>query len=605
MTEKMSDDRLVVNDFSINIATVNGSGSATSNVILLRAIFKMGIPVSGKNLFPSNIQGQPTWFLIRVSKDGYLARRERHQIVVAINPDSFEKDVKEAIPGGVLIYDSGIAAEVGRDDLITYAVPIKQLVKEADVPSTFRAYAANMMYVGVLTFLLGIDREAIRQAVTYHFRNKEKPIEANLGYINLAYQWASQNLQKTDPYWLQAMDKTRGLIMCEGNTAAALGAIYGGVQFVSWYPITPASTLAEDINAYLPLFRKDPLNGKNTYAVVQAEDELAAAGMAVGAGWAGLRAMTSTSGPGLSLMCEYMGLAYYAEVPVVVWDVQRVGPATGLPTRTAQGDLTLTYFLSHGDTNYIILFPADPYECFEMGWQSFDFAERFQTPVFVMIDLDLGMNQWMTRAFKYPDRPMDRGKVLWEEDLEKLGGEWGRYLDVDGDGIPYRTVAGNRHPASAYFTRGTGHTEYAKYSEAPEVWERVLNRIKRKFVAARRVLPGPMIEQVNGGTKIGMIAYGTTEAAVREARDRLRDRHGIVTDYMRIRSIPFNDQVEEFVRQHERLYVIELNRDGQMRQLLTLELPDQATKLMSLAHVDGLPMTAEWVEEAFLAKEVK
>ena len=594
----------VVNNFSMIVGTVNGSGSATSNTALFRAIFSMGIPVSGKNLFPSNIQGLPTWYTLRLSKDGYMARCARNQIVVAMNPDSFAQDVKDVEPGGVLFYDDGIQMEIGRDDIIIYPMAVKQLVKAADVPSNLRDYAANMVYVGVLAQLLGIDMKEIRRAIDFHFKSKQKPVESNMAIIHSAADWAAANLPKKDPFRVERMDKTAGYIMCEGNTACALGSIYGGVQFVGWYPITPASSLAEDINYYLPLLRKDPLTGKNTFAVIQAEDELAAIGMVIGAGWAGLRAMTSTSGPGISLMAEYIGFAYYAEIPAVVFNVQRIGPSTGLPTRTSQGDLTFVYFLSHGDTDHIILMPSTPTECFEMGWKAFDYADRFQTPVFVMLDQDLGMNQWMTKPFEYPNQPMDRGKVLWEEDLEKLAGQWGRYLDVDGDAIPYRTVAGNRHPASSYMTRGTGHNEYGKYTESPAMWEKMNNRIKSKFNTARRALPGPVIEKTDGA-KIGLICWGSTDAAVLEARDQLRDRQGIRADFIRIRSLPINDEVIEFVRSHERVYVIELNRDGQLRQILTLELPDQATKMVSLCHVDGLPMTTDWVRQAVLAKEAK
>lgn len=594
----------VVNNFSMIVGTVNGSGSATSNTTLFRAIFSMGIPVSGKNLFPSNIQGLPTWYTLRLSKNGYMARCATNQIVVAMNPDSFAQDVKDLEPGGVLLYDDSIQMEIGRDDIIIYPMAVKQLVKAANVPSNLRDYAANMVYIGVLAQLLGIDMKEIHRAIDFHFKGKEKPVELNMAIIRSASDWAAANLQKKDPFRVERMDKTTGYIMCEGNTACALGAIYGGVQFVAWYPITPASSLAEDINSYLPLLRKDPVTGKNTFAVIQAEDELAAIGLVVGAGWAGLRAMTSTSGPGISLMAEYIGYAYYAEIPAVVFDVQRIGPSTGLPTRTSQGDLTFVYFLSHGDTDHIILMPSTPTECFEIGWKAFDYADRFQTPVFVMLDQDLGMNQWMTKPFEYPNLPMDRGKVLWEEDLEKLAGQWGRYQDVDGDGVPYRTVAGNRHPASGYMTRGTGHTEYAKYTESPTMWEKMNNRIKSKFDTACRVLPEPMIEKIDGA-KIGLICWGTTDAAVLEARDQLRDQHGILADFMRIRALPINDKVAEFVRSHERVYVIELNRDGQMHQILSLALPDQATKMVSLCHVDGLPMTTDWVRQAVLAKEAK
>ncbi len=399
------------------------------------------------------------------------------------------------------------------------------------------------------------------------------------------------------------MDATHDYIMADGNTGAALGAIYGGVHFVSWYPITPASSLAESLEQHLPTLRKDPETGKNTFAVVQAEDELAAIGMAIGAGWSGLRAMTSTSGPGISLMTEFAGLAYYSEVPIVVWDVQRVGPSTGLPTRTSQGDLSMIYFLGHGDTQQVILLPGSVKECFEFGWRAFDLAERLQTPVFVLSDLDLGMNQWMTDPFEYPDEPMDRGKVLWEQDLEKMTEKWGRYVDVDGDGIPYRTIPGNRHPNSSYFARGTGHNEYARYTEKPEDYVRVMVRLRKKFKTARTLVPKPIVQTMDGA-EIGIIAFGSTEPAIEEARHHLSE-DGLRSDYLRLRALPFSDEVADFVQNHNRIYIIEMNRDGQLHQLLTIQYPHQSGKFVSLAHLDGLPMTAKWVIEEIRAKEEK
>jgi 2-oxoglutarate/2-oxoacid ferredoxin oxidoreductase subunit alpha len=593
----------VVNDFSITIGTVNGSGSQTSNLTILRAIFKMGIPASGKNLFPSNIQGLPTWYTIRVNKDGYLARREGHEIVVAMNPGTFSEDLAKLEPGGVFLYADDIKISVTRDDVVAYPMPVKDLVKESDAPSSLKNYVANMVYVGVLAQILGIELDMIHHALEFHFKGKQKPIDMNFSLVQKAAEWAANNLEKRDAYRLEAMDATKDCILTDGNTAGALGSIYGGVHLTAWYPITPASSLPEALYEYLPLLRKDPETGKNTYAIIQAEDELAAVGMAIGAGWAGLRSMTATSGPGLSLMTEYVGLAYYAEVPVVIWDVQRVGPSTGLPTRTSQADLTQIYFMSHGDTEHVMLLPGSVNECFEFGWRSFDLAERLQTPVFVLSDLDLGMNQWMTKPFEYPDVPMDRGKVLWEEDLEKLEKSWARYLDVDGDGIPYRTIPGNRHPRSAYFTRGTGHDENARYSETPEVWERISLRLRKKFKTARGMMPEPVIETMDDA-EIGIIAWGSTEPAIREARHRLLNR-GIKTNFMRIRAIPFSQGVGDFIRNHDRTYVIELNRDGQMYQLLDLNYAECCAKLVSLARLDGLPLTARWVDEAIRAKEMK
>ena len=475
----------IVNDFSITVGTVNGSGSQTSNLTILRALFKMGIPVSGKNLFPSNIQGLPTWYTIRVNKEGYLARREEHEIVVAMNPATFNQDLKDVQPGGVFFYADDIPFSVNRDDISIYPMPVKQLVRDSNAPTNLRDYVANMVYVGVLAKMLGIDLQALYNALDFHFKSKQKPIDLNFGMIKAAYEWAELELTKTDPYQIEPMNATEGYIMADGNTAGALGSIYGGVQFAAWYPITPASSLAESLMEYLPILRKDPEDPqKNTFAILQAEDELAAIGMAVGAGWAGLRSMTSSSGPGISLMAEYAGLAYFAEVPIVVWDVQRVGPSTGLPTRTAQGDLTFVHYMGHGDTQQVILLPGSVNECFEFGWKAFDIAERLQTPVFVLSDLDFGMNQWMTHPFEYPDTPMDRGKILWEGDLDRLDGQWGRYKDIDGDGITYRTLPGNRHPRAAYFARGTGHDENARYSEDNIVWHDLLERLKKKYQLA-------------------------------------------------------------------------------------------------------------------------
>jgi 2-oxoglutarate ferredoxin oxidoreductase subunit alpha len=592
-----------VNDFCITFATVNGSGSQTANTTIMRALFKMGIPVSGKNRFPSNIQGLPTWYSIRVSKDGYLGRVEDDDIVVAMNPASFSKDVEYLCPGGVLFYADDIKIPVTRTDISIYPMPIKKLAREADVSPALRDYIANMAYVGVVAQILGIDMEKIHAALDFHFKGKQKAVQSNYDVVQAAFNWAAENLKKTDPYRVETLPPLDGYIMADGNTAGALGSIFGGVQFAAWYPITPASTLPEALNEYLPQFRKNAETGEQTYAVVQAEDELAAIGMSIGAGYGGLRAMTSTSGPGLSLMSEYLGLAYYAEVPVVVWDVQRVGPSTGLPTRSAQGDITMVYFLSHGDKQYVMLLPGDVYECFEFGWKAFDLAERLQTPVLVMSDLDMGMNQWMTKEFQYPDRPMDRGKVLWEEDLEKLQGEWGRYLDVDGDGIPYRTVPGNHHPSAAYFARGTGHDDHARYSEEPEVWEKNMDRLVRKFETAREMVPAPVI-MTKKDAHNGVIGYGSTDPAIREAI-HLLEKDGIQLDYLRLRALPCSKAVDDYIQNHDRIYVTEMNRDGQMCQLLRMIYPQYAGKLVSAAHLDGLPLSARWICSQIRSMEVK
>ncbi len=601
----------VINDFSITIASVNGSGSQTANLTLMRALFKMGIPVSGKNIFPSNIQGMPTWYTLRLSDAGFLARREAHEVVVAMNPATFTSDLADVAPGGVFFYDDSIKASVDRQDIAIYPMPIRQLVKDAGTPSGLRDYIANMVYVGVVAQIIEIDTEKIWQALEFQFKGKQKAIDLNWSMVKAAFDWASANLKKTDPYFARPSNKTEGFILADGNTAAAMGSLYGGMHFCAWYPITPATTLAETINEYAPVFRKDPVTGKNTCVVVQAEDELAAVGMIVGAGFAGLRAMTSTSGPGISLMTEYVGLAYYAEVPIVLWDVQRVGPSTGLPTRTSQGDLKQVYFMGHGDTKQIMLLPGSVTECFEFGWQAFDLADQYQTPVFVLSDLDFGMNQWMTLPFQYPDTPINRGKILWEEDLERIAAEaangknlpWGRYLDMDGDGIPYRTVPGNRHPAASYFARGTGHDEYGKYSESAEVWERNMKRLKKKIDGAVIKLPKPVVREMDEA-EIGFLAFGSTDDAIAEAIFILA-QSGQKIDYMRLRALPSPHEVGEFIQKHRRTYVIELNRDGQLCQILTVEFPDLSAKLVSLAHLDGMPLSAKWLIDSFWAKEVQ
>lgn len=591
----------VVNDFSIIVGTKNGSGSQTANNTILRAIFKMGIPVSGKNLFPSNIQGLPTWYTIRASKDGYLGRREEQDIVIAMNPDSFTRDLASVPPGGAFYYADDIRLPITRADIAIYPMPVKKLVKDdPSIPGDFRDLVGNMIYVGALAHMIGIDLDAIHAALQFHFKGKQKPIDMNFNAVKSGAEWAKATLEKKDAFYLEPMNKTEGLIMADGNTAAAIGSIFGGAQFVAWYPITPASSLAEAVNDYMPMLRKRD-DGKHTYAVVQAEDELAAIGMTVGAGWSGLRAMTSTSGPGLSLMTEFAGLAYYAEVPIVIWDIQRIGPSTGLPTRTSQADLSFVVSMGHGDSDSIVLLPGDVNECFDFGWQSFDIAERMQAPVFVLSDLDMGMNQWMSKPFEYPKSPMDRGKVLWEKDLEELKGNWGRYLDKDGDGIPYRTMPGNKHPFSAYFTRGTGHDEYAKYTEDPAVFLRNMERLKKKYQTAKEFLPKPILHETKGAT-IGIIAYGSTEAAINEARVQLERDHSMKTNFLRVRSLPFTPEVDEFVAKHDQIYVVEMNRDGQLHQLLRLANPESTMKLISVAHGDGLPAAARWVRDGILAK---
>jgi 2-oxoglutarate ferredoxin oxidoreductase subunit alpha len=598
--ENSKQHELIVNDFSMIVATVNGSGSQTSNMALIRALFRMGIPVNGKNLFPSNIQGLPTWFTIRASADGYTARREAVELLVGMNHATFLEDVEGLVEGGVCFYPDHFSKPDIRPDVVYYPMPVNQIIKDVDPPRDLREYMSNMVYVGVVAEMIGIEIEAIRDALDTHFRGKTKPVELNMSVVEASAQWARENLTKQDPYRVERDDQTEGMIILDGNTAAALGAIYGGVSFAAWYPITPASSLADGLMSYLPLLRKEQGSGKQTYAVIQAEDELAAIGMAVGAGWAGARSMTSTSGPGISLMAEFSGLAYFAEIPVVIWDVQRMGPSTGLPTRTSQGDLLFVRFLGHGDTEQIILLPGDIAECFEFGWRAFDYAERLQAPVFILSDLDLGMNLWMSEPFTYPQEPMDRGKVLTAEDLEQVN-EFARYRDLDGDGIPYRTLPGTDHPKAAYFTRGTGHDDRAIYSERPEHYDENMQRIFRKLETARGMLPRPVMNQ-RDGNDVGLISFGSTDPAIQEARDRLRE-NGVQTDYMRIRAVPFSDEVVDFIKRHKRLYVIEMNHQGQLHKLLQLNSPDQATKLISLTHNNGLPLSARWVTEEVEAKE--
>jgi 2-oxoglutarate/2-oxoacid ferredoxin oxidoreductase subunit alpha len=597
----------VVNDFAITFCTVNGSGSATANTTVMRSLFKMGIPVSGKNIFPSNIQGLPTWYTVRVNKDGFIGRVEKDDLIVAMNPATLQRDIEYLVPGGVVFYPEDFKIEQKREDVVYYSMPVKKLVRNTDVPPALKDFVANMVYVGVVAQVLGIELELVHYALDFHFKGKKTPVESNFGVVKAAYEWAAENLVKKDPYRVERMEKTEGMIMSDGNVAAALGTIYGGVQFVSWYPITPASSLPEALHEYLPVLRTDKETGKRNFVVVQAEDELAAIGMVVGAGWGGLRAMTATSGPGLSLMTEYLGLAYFAEVPVVLWDVQRVGPSTGLPTRTAQSDITLTYFDGHGDTNFILLFPGNINECFDFGWQALDIAERMQTPVIVLSDLDLGMNQWMANKFEYPDRPMDRGKILWEDDLVKKqaewGERWGRYKDFDGDGIPYRTVPGNLSPTSAYFARGTGHDEYARYSEENEVWERNMARLKAKYETAKQYVPKPVLSMMEGA-KFGILSIGSNDPGIVEARAMMA-KDGIPTDYLRVRAVPFTTEVEDFLRDHERVYVVEANRDGQMMQLLTLAYTSLAGHMRKNSRNDGLPLSARWIRESILAQEEK
>ncbi|HEX6289646.1 MAG TPA: 2-oxoacid:acceptor oxidoreductase subunit alpha [Herpetosiphonaceae bacterium] len=584
-----------VNDFSIVAATVNGSGSQTANSTLIRALFKMGIPVNGKNLFPSNISGLPTWYTIRVSKDGYIARRDTTEVLIAFNQQTAAQDLAALPVGGVCLYPEDAKFERSRDDVTYYPLPVKKMIADLGVDKKLVDRVANMVYVGALAQLLGIEREAIREALSYYLGGKQKAVELNYNVVVASADWARDNLPKQDPFRVERMDKTEGLILIDGNTAAGIGALVGGMTVTAWYPITPATSLADALNEYAPKLRKDPKTDQPTYAIVQAEDEIAAIGMVLGAGWMGARAMTSTSGPGISLMTEFVGFGYFAEVPGVIWDVMRMGPSTGLPTRVSQGDVLKAYYLGHGDVRNICLLPGNVQECFEFGQTAFDLAERLQQPVLVLSDLDLGMNNWMTRPFEYPTTPLDRGKVLDAEQLKQME-NWGRYKDVDGDGIPYRTLPGNENPMASYFTRGSGHNENAGYTERPDDWIKNMARLARKHETARTIVPKPVVDR-REGAKVGIIGYGSTDPAIVEARDRLHSQLGLETSYMRLRALPLGEEVRQFVAEYDRVYVIELNSDGQMHKLLQLHTPEYATKLVSMAHNDGLPLTPRLVTD--------
>jgi 2-oxoglutarate ferredoxin oxidoreductase subunit alpha len=591
-----------LNNMSIQVATVNGSGSQSSNTVLLRSIFQMGVPVSGKNLFPSNIAGLPTWYTIRANKDGYIARKKEIDFLVAMNPETAREDVMSLAPGAAVLYDEPLNLSSLRSDLIFYSVPYDKLVAPVCPEAKLRKLVRNMIYVGVVAKLLGIEMPEIEKAIRKQFAKKVKAANLNLAAVQAGYDYAAATLPKRDPFYIQRMDKTKGKIIIDGNSAAALGCMFAGVTFISWYPITPSSSLPEAAIEYMKRFRIGP-DGKATFAIVQAEDELAAIGMVIGAGWAGARAMTATAGPGISLMTEFSGLAYYTEIPGVIWDIQRVGPSTGLPTRTSQGDILSTAFLSHGDTKHILLIPSSAEECFSMAQDAFNLAEQFQTLVFVMSDLDLGMNNWMADPFPYPDKPINRGKVLSKQDLDRRGG-FSRYQDVDGDGIGYRTLPGTDHPGAAWFARGSGHNEKGQYSERPDDYERNMERLNRKFETARSFVPRP--EVANGGSNIGIIAYGTSHWAIVESRDQLRKEYNIQTDYLRLRAYPFTREVHEFIKQHERVYVVEQNRDAQMLSLLKLDLePSLITRLRSIAHIHGLPIDARSVTDELMTMEGK
>ncbi|MGH7738289.1 MAG: 2-oxoacid:acceptor oxidoreductase subunit alpha [Candidatus Tyrphobacter sp.] len=592
-----------VNDFTIRVATVNGSGSQSSNLTLSNAIFRLGIPVAPKNIFPSNIEGLPTWFDVRVTSKGYACRTRDVDVLVALNATTWREDVAGVRAGGLVIHERAypVEGETKRDDVTYYAVPFNEIGRKEFSNADLRKYLVNMMYVGVLGVLLGIDEATIEAAVKTQFRNKPAAVETNMNAVRLGEAFARENLPAQERFRLERMSaKTDGTLYMDGNRAAALGCIMGGCTVAAWYPITPSSSLCESFIALAEKYRVDPKTGEKRVAIVQAEDELAAAGIVFGAGWAGARSMTSTSGPGISLMAEYAGFAYYAEIPGVIFDVQRAGPSTGLPTRTMQGDLAFAYTLSHGDTKHVVLLPATVDEAYAFAMAAFDLAARFQTPIFVLSDLDLGMNSWMTKPLPYPEKPFDRGKVLSADDLSR-NGAWGRYRDVDGDGIPYRTLPGTNHPSAGYFTRGTGHDDESHYSEKPRVWKAGLDRLVRKHDAARAQVPQPVAD--DAGNEAGVIAYGTTHHAIVEARDILR-AEGLDVDYLRVRALPLASDVVAFVERHERVYVIEQNRDGQLYTILRGELDAALVgRLRSIRHYNGVPIDALAVADPLRDRE--
>lgn len=584
-----------INDFVINVATVNGSGSQSANTILLKTLFRMGVPVGGKNVFPSNIQGLPTWFWIRANEKGYTSPRIYPDIVVALNPQTFLEDQKNLKEGGVFIYnsDQNISPDSLRKDIFTFGVPFKKIVDQATTAIKIKKLLTNVIYVGVLAELLDLDNEALTSALNDQFKGKASVLESNTKALELGREFARQNLDsKSFPFKAEKRDLNKGKIILDGNTATALGFIYGGATVAAWYPITPSSSIVENFSQYATRIRTNA-DGTKNFAILQAEDELASICAVMGAGWMGARAFTATSGPGLSLMQEASGFAYYAEIPSVIWDVQRVGPSTGMPTRTAQGDIFSAVFASHGDTKNPCLIPGSPEECFEFGQTCFDLAERLQQLVIVLSDLELGMNLWMSNEFSFPTKPFDRGKVVNADDITKMK-EYFRYTDYDGDAIPYRALPGTKHPLAAYTVRGSGHTKKALYTEKGTEYQELVDRLARKWDTAKKYVPAPLIDGTN--KKLGVICYGVTQPAIEEARDILKSE-GIDWDILRIRAIPFTPEIENFVINHEKIFVLDLNRDAQMHQLIKMDMPQHWNKLTSIKHYDGTPVTADFVAQ--------
>jgi 2-oxoglutarate/2-oxoacid ferredoxin oxidoreductase subunit alpha len=596
-----ADSQERINDFVIKLANVNGTGSASANTLLMKSIFRMGVPVMGKNYFPSNIQGLPTWYEIRVTRDGYVARSGRVDLLVAMNAETYARDLKEVSPGGYLLYDSTWPrpALLKRDDVTILGVPLARLCNEAFQGVRSRILLKNIAYAGVLAALLEIDLDVMRALLGESYAKKKALLDSNVQALEIGYNYAREHFQCPLPIRVARLDKTADHVMIDGNTAAALGCLYAGATVGAWYPITPSTSLMDAFKGFCERWRIDAETGQRNFVIVQCEDELAAIGTVIGASWNGARAFTPTSGPGLSLMNEFIGLAYYAEVPAVIFDIQRVGPSTGMPTRTQQGDLTLAAYASHGDTRHVVLLPHSPEECFYMAIEAFDLAERLQTPVLVLSDLDIGMNDWMCPKLSWDESYQpDRGKVLSQEQIEKLE-KFHRYFDADGDGIPYRTLPGV-HPKGAYFTRGSGHTQYGGYTEDAAEYQIVLDRLKRKFDTAKRLVPKAVFAG-RSGQNIGIVSLGSCDGAVHEALDILK-RRGIQLDYMRVRAFPFGEEVEEFLTNHALLFVVEQNRDAQLKSLLTLETAVDKSKLRSILHYSGLPISSSVIVEGVLAE---
>jgi len=589
-----------VNDFVIKFSSVNGSGSASANMIFAKSIFRMGIPVSPKNIFPSNIQGLPTWYEIRVNKDGYIARREGIDCLVALNPQTYQSDIKDVVPGGYLIYDNTMPRKFGRKDVNIVGIPMASICAEYYDDPRQRQLFKNIVCFGALSILLKMDISIVKGLIKEEFQTKPKLIEPNIHALNLGRKYALENLRDDFNLTLKTMRPKNKKIMIQGNEAAGLGCVYGGATVASWYPITPSTSLAEAFQKYLNKFRSDS-DGKIKGAVIQAEDELSAIGIAIGANWNGARAFTTTSGPGISLMSEFLGLAYFAEIPLVVFNIQRGGPSTGMPTRTQQSDIISSAFASHGDTKHILLFPGDPKECFEMSVRAFDIAERLQTPVIVMSDLDMGMNDWIVDPLEWDEKyKYDRGKVLKAKELDELE-MWGRYLDIDGDGIPYRTLPGTHESKGAFFTRGTSHDAFAGYTEDGRINADNLTRIAKKFDKSSRYLPRSIKRGSKNNTELGIIYFGSTSPAVDEAVDVLKDK-GFSFDRLRIRSFPFDRKLERFIDDHKYVFILEQNRDGQMRAMIATELEKDFSKLQSILNFDGNPVTADFIVEEFIGR---